>query len=271
MPPPPFFIFETRQRFTTVLFFSLFYFILFWHSNVFFFLIVAQESISADFHTVGSCWPQHGPTAGVQGFELAPASPESGHSEDAGPLSPCDQELMPICYLPWWLRSLTAIPASVSRPIMSLLCRKWSRSGQRMSHSFDCYDMDSWPLLRTQVCSKVTFWASCTFTLFHLILTIINYERAWTMSSKFNIFFKREHCKIVLTCFLIQWKKSIKETSPSTPLLSVSYYETKYPVASPFHDEVGNPLILPQPLILRPLHHRVLPAPLCYDFVASIS
>lgn len=39
---------------------------------------------SADFNTVGSCWPQHGPTAGVQGFELAPASPESGHSEDTG-------------------------------------------------------------------------------------------------------------------------------------------------------------------------------------------
>lgn len=46
--------------------------------------IVVQEGISADFNTVGSCWPQHGPTAGVQGFELAPASPESGHSEETG-------------------------------------------------------------------------------------------------------------------------------------------------------------------------------------------
>lgn len=50
--------------------------------------IVVREGISADSNAVGSCSPQHGPAAGVEGFELAPASPESGHSEDAGTALP---------------------------------------------------------------------------------------------------------------------------------------------------------------------------------------
>lgn len=139
----PFFTFETRQRFTTVLFSSsLFIYLFIWHSSVPYLLLFkkAFSWLQHCWQLLASAWP-HSWCAGFwAGSSIPRVRPQWGHW-DGSP--PCVQALIPICYLPWWSHFLTATPTSASWPIRSIWCRKWSRSGQWVSRSFDCCDMDS--------------------------------------------------------------------------------------------------------------------------------